>query len=137
MSYAVSASLQAAVYQHLTNDAGVAALVGADIYDAMPPGTPPGTYVTLGPEDVRDRSDYEHGGARYRLVISVVTDASGFHGAKMVAGAISDALAGANLSLARGVLVRLEFYRARARLVGSGGSRRIDMTFRARVDDAV
>lgn len=134
MSYAAAAALQAAIYQRLTSDAALSALVGGAIYDAVPAGTLPETYVTLGPEDVRDRSDASGGGAWHNLTISVLTVNAGFQRAKDVAAAISDALAGPDLTLGRGRLAGLNFYRARARR--DGALRRIDLNFRARVDDA-
>ena len=36
MSYGMAAPLQAAVYQHLLADVGVAALVGSAIFDVVP-----------------------------------------------------------------------------------------------------
>jgi hypothetical protein len=48
---------------------------------------------------------------------------------------VSDALIGADMTLERGRLTGLHFYRARARREGTGDVRRIDLTFRARVDD--
>lgn len=137
MSYAMAAPLQSAVFQALSGDAALAALVGGAVYDAMPPGPAPATYVTLGPEDSRDRSDCSGPGAVHRLVVSVITDSPGFHGAKQVAAAVSDALHGAALTLSRGALVDLTFYRARAKIESGGATRRIDLTFRARVDDTV
>jgi hypothetical protein len=135
VSYGVSAALQAAVYQHLLADAALGALVGGAIYDAVPPGVLPVTYVSLGQEDVRDRSDKTGKGALHIFTVSVVSSAAGFAGAKAVAAALSDALIDAPLTLARGVLVSLTFDRARARRAGDGDMRRIDLTFRARVDD--
>ncbi|MCV2886991.1 DUF3168 domain-containing protein [Ruegeria aquimaris] len=136
MSYGVAAALQAAVYQHLLADAGVAALVGTDIYDALPSGTLPQTYVLLGPEEVRDASDQSGEGAEHRFTVSVISEAAGFAGAKTLAGAISDVLDDAALSLARGRLVGLWFDRASARRTGTGGAvRQIDLRFRARVED--
>ncbi|MFK7938054.1 MAG: DUF3168 domain-containing protein [Roseovarius sp.] len=137
MSYAPAAALQQAVYAHLTNDVAVTTLLGPHIYDAMPVGTPPATYAILGAEDARDRSDCTGAGAQHNLIISVLTEASGFHGAKQVAAAISDALHNADLTLSRGQLIDLTFYRARAKLEGTGDKRRIDLTFRARVDDTL
>lgn len=134
MSYGGSAALQSAVYGHLIGDTDLSALVGGAIYDAPPAGTLPPLYVTLGPEDVRDRSDATGGGAWHRFTVSVMSDAAGFAAAKTVAAAVSDALTDAELSLDRGHLAGLHFYRARARR--DGALRRIDVTFRARVSDA-
>ncbi|MHA7867553.1 MAG: DUF3168 domain-containing protein [Salipiger thiooxidans] len=134
MSYAMSAALQAAVFQQLSDDGGVAALVGGDIYDALPPGTLPGLYITLGAETARDASDVSGAGAWHDLTVAVVSDAAGFQSAKTVAAAACDALNDAPLALQRGRLVSLRFLKARAKRE-SGGLRRIDMTFRARVED--
>ena len=109
--------------------------MGGAIYDALPQGPLPATYVTLGPEESQDRSDGTGAGARHDFTVSVVTDGTGFQAAKAVAGAVSDALAGADLALARGRLAALTFRRARARREGTGQLRRIDLTFRARVED--
>lgn len=136
MSYAMALALQQAIYQHLLADAALGTLVGTAIYDAVPPGTVPGTYVSLGAEDVREASDKSGAGAWHEIAVSVITDAAGFSDAKAAAGAISDALDGAALTLARGHLVALAFHRARARRVQDADVRRIDLRFRARVQDA-
>lgn len=135
MSYGTSAALQTAVYQALVADTALQSLVGAAIYDAPPPGALPSTYVTLGEEDARDASTQTGSGARHDFTVSVISDASGFATAKAVASAISDTLDGAVLVLTRGNLVGLWFRRARARRVGEGDQRRIDLRFRARTED--
>ena len=135
MSYGVSAALQQAIYQRLTADVTLDGLVSGAIYDSAPPGIVTGTYVSLGTEDVSERSDKTGHGALHEFTISVVTDAAGFQQAKDVAVAISDALVDATLILARGHLVYLNFYRARARRVEDDDVRRIDLVFRARVQD--
>ncbi len=136
MSYAMAAALQSALYDRLSTDPGVTALVGGAIYDALPTGALPETYVILGAEDARDRSTGTSSGAEHLTTVSVVTEMAGFSAAKAVAVAISDALEGANLTLGRGRLVGLWFLRARARRTGSAGRlRRIDLKFRARVED--
>lgn len=137
MSYGVSAALQAAVYQRLAGDAALAALVGAAIYDVVPAGQLPTTYVSLGPEDVTDRSDKTGRGAEHRFTVSVVTEAAGFQTAKAAAGAVSDALLPGGMVLTRGRLVAIEFLKAQARRVRAGDVRRIDLTFRARVEDDI
>lgn len=133
MSYAVSAPLQGAVYDALANDTALGALVGAAIYDAVPSGTLPSVYVRMGDETVLDASDASGTGTIHRFTISVITTNPGFASAKQVAGAISDALHDADLTLSRGRLVMLQFDRASASRIDSAASRRIDLRFRARV----
>ena len=135
MSYGMAAALQEAVFQELSSDAALAALVGGAVYDALPAGILPQTYVTLGPEDARQRDDGTGHGAWHQFIVSVVTEGAGFHMAKEVAAAISDALVDADLNLSRGRLVALNFNRARARREDQGEMRRIDLTFRARVEE--
>ena len=135
MSYGVSAALQTAIYQELVADAPLTALVGSDIYDALPSGTLPSLYVALGPELVKDMSDKSGGGAVHEFSVSVVTDSAGFATAKQAAAAVSDALVDADLVLARGTLIALNFYRAKAVRVGTADERRIDLTFKAIVQD--
>ncbi|MEX0364627.1 MAG: DUF3168 domain-containing protein [Ruegeria sp.] len=136
MSYGVSAALQASVYQQLVADAEVSALADGAIYDAVPSGSVPQTYVTLGPEEVREASDGTGAGAVHRFTVSVVSEAAGFGAAKTLAGAVCDALEAASLTLARGRVVGLWFERASARRTGTGGAiRQIDLRFRARVED--
>ncbi len=135
MSYGVSAALQTAVYQQLQNDVALTALVGAHVYDALPAGTLPSLYVALGPEVVKDQSDKTGAGALHEFTISVVTDVAGFSQAKTAAAGVSDALVDADLTLARGHLVSLNFYKATAARVGTGDVRQINLMFRARVAD--
>lgn len=136
MSYGMAAALQGAVYQHLLADTAVNALVGDAIYDAVPAGDVTTTYVSLGPEEVRDRSDKSGVGAVHRFTISVVTQSAGFGAAKEVAAAITDALEDADLVLSRGRVVGLWFERASAKRSGTAGRiRRIDLRFRARLED--
>jgi hypothetical protein len=130
MSYGAAAALQAAVYQHLV---AAPVLSGVAIYDAVPPG-PAGTFVLVGPEDVRDASDKSGQGAEHRLAVSVISDGTGFLTAKAIAAALSDRLTGADLTLSRGRLVSLLFLRASARRIDEGEVRRIDLTFLARVE---
>lgn len=134
MSYALSAALQAAVYQHLLADPELSALIGGAIYDEVPVGSTPPTYVSLGDESVRERSDMTGEGAEHRFTVSVISAAAGFRAAKDVAGAVADALQDAGLSVPQGHVVGVRFLRARARRVGTDNLRRIDLTFRARVE---
>lgn len=135
MSYALSAPLQAAVFQQLYTDPVVTGLVGTAVFDAIPAGHVPPLYVALGSETVRDASDKTGGGAVHDLSVIVVSQAAGFATAKTLAGAVSDALIDADLTLTRGTLTSLQFLKASAARVGTGDTRRITLTFRARVDD--
>lgn len=137
MSYAASVALQGAVYQALRNDAALVTLIGDAVYDAMPVSAPAGAYVSLGPEEVRDAGDLTGAGSSHDFVVSVLsgTDgAGGFSEVKTVAAAVTEALEGTPLALDRGHLVGMWFQRARARRVENGAGRRIDLTFRARID---
>lgn len=136
MSYAMAAALQAALHSRLSGDAELSDLVGGAIHDAAPPADARGTHVLIGAEDALDRSDLSGAGAEHRLVISVVSDAAGFLRAKQAAARISDLLLmTGGLALSRGRLVGLWFDRAEARRIQGGRVRRIDMRFRARLED--
>ena len=135
MSYAVAAALQQAVYRRLADDGELGALVGRAVFDVVPSGSVPSLYVSLGPEEVRDSSDKTGRGATHDFTVSVVTDQAGFQGAKRAAGAVSDALLRSGLELERGRLVSLYFLRARAGRLKDATQRRIDLRFRARVED--
>lgn len=135
MTYGLAAALQAAVWQRLSTDVALGALVGGAVYDALPAGILPPLYVAIGPETARDRSDKTGHGAEHEFTVAVVTDAAGFAMAKAAAAAVSDALVDADLTLARGRLIGLTFRRAIAQRVGSGDQRQITLTFRARVED--
>lgn len=133
MSYQFSAPLQEAVFTTLSNDPALQGLVGGAIFDAEPVGALPASYVSLGAETVRDRSDKTGAGAEHDFVVSVITEADGFHAAKVIAAAVNGALVFGGVSLPQGRLVDLQFRRARAARQEAGRIRRIDLTFRARI----
>ncbi len=135
MSYAVSESLQTAVYGALVADAAVSSLVGGDIYDAVPSGALPSVYIALGEEKVRDHSTKTASGALHDLSVDIHSDMAGFQTAKALAGAVCDALIDADLALDRGFLTSLNFRFARARKGISPDQRVINLTFRAFVMD--
>ncbi|MGV6847178.1 MAG: DUF3168 domain-containing protein [Marinibacterium sp.] len=136
MSYGVAAALQKAVFTALSADPALTALVGSQIFETVPSGPVPDIYVALGPEEVRDRSDQTGPAAEHRFTVSVVAQAHGFAAAKAAAGAVNDALAAPLPVLDRGRLIGLWFDRASARRTGTSGRiRRIDLRFRARVED--
>ncbi|MEM9871734.1 MAG: DUF3168 domain-containing protein [Pseudomonadota bacterium] len=135
MSYAMSAALQAAVFSTLAADADLQGAVGSAIFDALPSGAVPTLYVAIGPEQVRVDDDKTGGGAEHVFTVSVVTEAPGFASAKVAAGLVCDALHEAPLTLTRGRLVSLRFRAAKAAKIDKGTGRKIDLTFRARVED--
>lgn len=137
MSYAAGVALQSAVYQHLAADADLAGLVGDAIFDAMPVDAPSGTYVSLGPEEASDAGDMTAPGSRHDFIVSVLagSDAQGgFAAVKAAAVAVTEALENAPLALDRGHLAGLWFLKAKAKRVENGAARRVDLTFRARID---
>lgn len=131
MSYQAAAALQSAIFARLM---GFAGLAGISVVDAMSPGAVTGSFVLIGPEVVVDQSDKTGAGAEHRVDVAVISDASGFLTAKGIAGAVSEALVDAPLALTTGSLVSISFTRAVARRLDDGEARRIDMTFRARVE---
>lgn len=134
MSYATAAPLQTAIYGALAANPALSAIVGQHVYDALPPGRLPALYVALGPEESRDASDATGPGAWHDFTVSVVTESAGFQRAKEAAGAVSDALTGADLILSRGTLVGL-WFRSASAAREDDGRRRVDLMFRARVED--
>lgn len=134
MSYALSEGLQAAIYARLTADAELASLVGASIYDAVPDAAPD-LFVALGQEDARTARDASGQVTTHDLKVSVVTRMGGYVTAKRVAGRLSDVLSDAELALPRGRVISLRFRLARARRDEGENTRRIDLWFRARLDD--
>jgi uncharacterized protein DUF3168 len=135
MSYAQGGALQAAVFAVVSGDAWVQALIGGNVFDAPPGGALPQTYVVLGEEDARGRRNGSVEAALHEFTVTVISDATGFALAKAVGEAVSDALLGASLVLARGRVVDLAFLRAQARRGKSPESRRVDLRFRAWVED--
>ena len=131
MSYQIAAALQSAIFARLT---GFPALAGISVFDAIPSGSGAGTYVLIGPETAIDKSDQTGKGAEHQLAISVISDATGFQASKTVAANVSAALEDAGLTLTTGRLVSIFFQKAVAKRLEEGEARRIDLTFRARVE---
>lgn len=133
MGVGILAELQGAVFQRLQADAGVQAELGGAIYDALPVGTLPDTYLVLGPEEARLRGDVSGAVARQDLVLRVVSTASGFAAAKAAAVAAAGALAGVELPLSGGQSASLSLRALVARRSADGAERRVDVTVRALV----
>ena len=133
MTYALSESLQAAVYDKLVNDPVIGDLTSGAVFDLVPQRAPD-LFVAIGPERVEGVADRSGEGAIHRIMVSVVTRREGYLSAKKVAAAISDALLDGHLALKRGRLVSIRFLRADARRDRTLAARRIDLWFRARTD---
>jgi hypothetical protein len=131
MSYGAAAALQAGIFALLSADDRLA---GAAIVDALPAGGGSGTFILIGPEEALDASDKSGGGAEHRFIVSVISDAAGFLEAKTAAAVVSDSLVDAKPTLSRGRVVGIRFMKAVAKRLDDGGVRRIDLTFRARIE---
>lgn len=130
MSYR-GAALQSALHGWLT---GLPDLADIPVMDAIPPGQAPTTYLLIGPEEVRDASDKSGQGADHRITISVISEAAGFLSAKTAAETLAATLDGAELPVAQGRVVSVRFQRAVARRLEAGAARRIDLTYRVRIE---
>lgn len=133
MSELLSDVLQTAVYDRLSTDTDLAAIVGAHIYDAMPAGPVPDLYVLIGEESVKDASDITGQGAVHDFTVSVMSTADSFLTLKEAAAAIWVALDSSSLAPTRGRMVGLWFSASNAKR-SSTGQRKIDLKFRARVE---
>ncbi|MFN4129183.1 MAG: DUF3168 domain-containing protein [Paracoccaceae bacterium] len=131
MSYGAAAALQAAIYGLLST---APALAGVLVVDALPPQGAMGTFVLIGPEEVLDQSDKSGDGAEHRIAVSVISDASGFLTAKTLASAVSECLVDATPPMTTGRIVGIGFLKAVARRLADGDVRRIDLTFRVRIE---
>lgn len=137
MTYALSAALQAAVYQRLAGDAALAGLIGDRIFDApldAGPGEAPADHITLGEETVRPGDTKTSRGAVHDFSVTVHSGRDGFDTVKRIAAAVCEALVDAPLALAEGHLVALRFLRARADRGRAPEKRRISLRFRAVLD---
>ena len=141
MTYALSWPLQEGMFQLLSTDAAVTALVDGRVYDAPPSleaeADPDGIYVTIGDESARDWSTATDHGAAHLLTIAVHAPRRGFAEAKQAAAAISDAMLGGAIALTRGRVILVRFVDARTRRREGDALRRIEMRFRVTVEDTV
>jgi hypothetical protein len=140
MSGLFAAELQAGVYRRLADDAALAALVGAAIYDAPlergPSDPAEADYVTLGDETVRPNDTKTSRGAIHDFTVTVHSSRDGFDRVKRIATAIFDCLVDAPLAIEGGRVVGLRFLRAGAERGRAPERRRIGLRFRAVVDEA-
>ncbi len=133
MSDLLSDALQTAIYDRLSSDIDLGAIVGAHVYDAVPAGPVPDLYVLIGEESVKDASDQSGSGAVHDILISVMSTANSFLLLKEAAAAIWTALDSATLVPSRGRIVGLWFRASNAKR-SNAGQRKIDLKFRARLE---
>jgi len=133
MSDLLSDALQTAVFDRLSSDAALGAIVGVHVYDAVPAGPVPALYVLIGEESVKDASDQSGAGAIHDISISVMSTANSFLVLKQAAAAIWQALDSAHLTPARGRIIGLWFRTSQAKR-SNAGQRKIDLKFRARLE---
>jgi hypothetical protein len=110
--------------------------VQGHVYDAMPSGTLPQTFIALGAETVSDASDQTGHGALHSVTVSVITSKPGFMEAKQLAGVVGQTLLDGPIPMAQGRVVFFNFLRAAARRDTDSQTRRIDMVFQARLEAA-
>lgn len=139
MTYVLAEPLQRAIFNALTGDPALQALVGTDIYDAPLPldgKSMPPDYITIGGETVSNRGSKTEPGALHDFDVVVHSNAPGFVNSKKIAGAVCDVLLDAQLTLSRGQLIYLRFLKARADVGVPPARRRISLKFRAFVEDS-
>lgn len=135
MSYQYSLALQGAIYDRLLGFEPLKKLIGTAIYDRLPGGVPPDVFVLIGDEQVLDRSDKSAHASRHDVTVSVLGDGQGFSTVKEVAAQVSTALDNAALHLNAGALRQIQFQSAKTRRDGGRAARRIDLIFRAYIDE--
>jgi hypothetical protein len=136
MSVVHSAALQSAIYQELIGAVSISSLIGANVFDAVPSASAATTYVLIGEEKVLSRSDFGKAASRHDVTVNVVSTASGFSDAKIVASEICNVLDGSALNLTSGNLRNIQFISAKSRRDTGAAERRIDLIFRALIDEA-
>lgn len=102
-----SLSLQTAIYDALTGDAALMALVDA-IYDHVPEDAAL-PYVQIGDGSVSPFSATGLEGEDHKLTLHVWTQAHGLSGAKQIMAAVRDVLDGAALTVGGAHLVLMSF----------------------------
>ncbi|ARO14273.1 hypothetical protein BVG79_00921 [Ketogulonicigenium robustum] len=128
MSYTLSLALQQALFTRLTTTDGLS----LPVHDALPSGTVPPLYIAIGPEDVESLATPDGPITLHQVKISVIATGGGFGTAKGIAAQIITALT-APLELPAGHASAPLFQAATAKST-TGADRRIDLTFRIRLE---
>lgn len=123
--------LQKAIYQSLTADAALTAMLGgARVYDAVPRGAAY-PYVTLGQSSWRDWSTGSDDGEEHTLTLHVWSETSGYRETQHIMTRLRERLHDASLVLSGHHLVNLRHEYSEARREPGGESYRGIVRFRA------
>jgi len=126
-----AAALRAAIYDALTADAALGALLGGPkVYDE-PPRSVTFPYVTVGEARVTDFSTGSEPGEEHQLTLHAWSRQGGHKEAHGIAGALLQALDDAPLALAEHHLVNLRFATADVRREADGRTYHALVRFRA------
>jgi hypothetical protein len=138
MTMALSAPLQTAIYNQLSNAPSLAGLAGR-IFDAAPQAVGDDTeiYVTLGDEIVGPWNTAASTGASHSITIRVYSQGRGFIAAKSAAALICGLLTSEPLALSRGIVISQKFTGAETAREEGDMLRRVDLTFRFIIEDTV
>lgn len=107
-------ALQKSVFAALTSNAGLTGLIGARVFDDVPPGAEY-PYMTIGESSARDWSTGTDSGEEHILTLHVWSRAAGRKEVQAIMGAVRDVLHEAEIAVAGHRLVNLrhEFTDAR------------------------
>jgi len=129
-------ALQQAIFDTLTGDARLVALLGAPrIYDDVPQRTPH-PYVTIGQSTIRDWSTGTDSGEEHLLTLHVWSRAGGRREAHEIMGALRDAVHDRALPLAGHRLVNLRHELSEAQREADGDTYHGIVRFRAVTEPA-
>lgn len=125
------AELQRAIYQRLTMDAALIALLGgARVYDDVPRGAS-FPYISFGPTTERDWSTGGEVGCEHTVTLHVWSRAHGFQETETIVAAVRDALHDQGLSLTGFQLINLRQEQAEVRRDPDGETRQGSIRLRA------
>jgi hypothetical protein len=131
-----AAALRAAIYDALTADAALGALLGGPkVYDE-PPRSVTFPYVTVGEARVTDFSTGSEPGEEHQLTLHAWSRQGGHREAHLISGALLQALDDAPLALAEHHLVNLRFATADVRREADGRTYHALVRFRAMTEPA-
>jgi hypothetical protein len=131
-----AAALRAAIYESLTANGALSAVLGGPkVYDE-PPRSVTFPYVTLGEARVADFSTGTEPGEEHQLTLHAWSRQGGHREAHLISGALLQALDDAPLSLAGHTLVNLRYSTADVRREADGRTYHAVVRFRAVTEPA-